>query len=124
MAAMDPRNPADWIALNLLPGLGPATLLRLVEQRGNPADVAYRLPVAELARSGRGRPPDVAALAGARRGLERRAEREALRCKRSEIQVICWDAPDYPEPLREIAVPPLVLYVRGRLTPGLLRVGV
>ena len=121
---MEPRDPVDWIALNFLSGLGPATLLPLAEARGGPAEVAYRLPLAELLRVARRQPPDVDRLARARKGLRRRAEREARRCRRAGIDLVCWDSTGYPELLRRIAVPPLLLYVRGCLEPDPLRIGV
>lgn len=38
-------------------------------------------------------------------------------CAEQEISVLPYDAPEFPERLRQIAVPPAVLYVKGMLPP-------
>ena len=38
-------------------------------------------------------------------------------CEEQEIAVLPFDAPEFPERLRRIAVPPAVLYVKGSLPP-------
>ena len=38
-------------------------------------------------------------------------------CEEQEISVLPYDAPEFPERLRQIAVPPAVLYVKGVLPP-------
>ena len=38
-------------------------------------------------------------------------------CEEQEIAVLPYDAPEFPERLRRIAVPPAVLYVKGSLPP-------
>ena len=37
------------------------------------------------------------------------------RCEEQEITILPYDAPEYPERLRRIALPPAVLYVKGNL---------
>jgi DNA processing protein len=49
---------------------------------------------------------------------QRRAEAEARRAAELGIRIVGLDAPEYPELLREIHDPPLVLYVRGSLVAG------
>ncbi len=46
---MPTRNPLDWIALNLLPGLGPISIARALEHIGDPHELAFRVPVRQLA---------------------------------------------------------------------------
>ena len=41
---MASNDPADWVALNLLPGLGPIHQNLLIGRFGCPREVAYRLP--------------------------------------------------------------------------------
>ena len=51
--------------------------------------------------------------------LEQRAldgtEETLARCEEQEISILPYDSPEYPERLRQIAVPPAVLYVKGAL---------
>jgi DNA processing protein len=121
---MDPRNPVAWIALNMLPGLGPATLLAALDRHGDPEEVAYRLPLQALPRLHGARMPDPDALARTRRGLRRRAAKELRLCQKSGIRPITWPDDDYPALFRELPSPPIVIYVRGRLPDRTLRVAV
>lgn len=43
------------------------------------------------------------------------AEQILLRCDRQNIRILTYTDTDFPERLRNIAVPPLVLYLRGKL---------
>ena len=45
---MEPAPTVDWIALNLLPGLGPISVRRAIDRYGDPAEIAYRLPIDEI----------------------------------------------------------------------------
>ena len=122
---MGPRNLADWIALNMLPGLGPVTLHAALERYGDPGTVAHDLPLAafrELPR--RSRRLDAGLIARERRGLRRRAEKELRLCRRAGVRPLAWPDPDYPAVLRELPDPPPILYVRGRLPHRALRVAV
>ena len=51
--------------------------------------------------------------------LERRSlegtEDVLTKCGEQEIAILPWDAPEYPERLRQIAIPPAVLYVKGTI---------
>ena len=121
---MSQGDPADWIALNFLPDVGPVGLRRALDLRGDVADVAYRMPAAALRELNRHGAPSTEQLAEARRGLRRRAEREWARCRRLGIRLLPWPDPDYPAALREIAAPPLLIYMKGRLPQRTLRVAV
>ena len=121
---MDPGNPADWIALNWLPELGPVGLRRALDRCGDVAEVAYRMPAAALRELGRQSALGAGQLAAARRGLRRRSERELARCRKLGIRPIPWPDPDYPVALREIAAPPLLVYLKGKLPHRAPRVAV
>jgi DNA processing protein len=95
-----------WLALALVPGLGPARARRLVERVGSP-EAARALGPGALAASGL----DPAAWADA--GV--RADRELAQLARLGASLRAWDEADYPPRLRALADPPLVLAVLGRL---------
>jgi DNA processing protein len=122
---VSPRNPADWIAVNMLPGLGPVTLHAALERFGDPALIAHDLPVSALeGLPRRAARIDAARIARARRGLRRRAEKELRLCRRRGVRLLPWPDPDYPAALRELPDPPLLLYLKGRLPQRALRVAV
>jgi len=120
---MPPSSPADWIAAASLPGLGPRALRDALRRFGSPAHVAHNAPIVELDSLVRGS-LDAAAVDEARRGLRRRAARLWKQCERGGIRQLLEHDEDYPAALREIHDPPLVLYMRGELPPGRLRIAV
>ena len=121
---MDPTSTVDWIALNLLPGLGPISTHRALERWGDPAEIAYRVPVEEIRALGRIAEEALPRVADARRDLRRRAERELERASRSGIAILPVAHPDYPAAIAEIHDAPIVLYVRGSLPAGVVRLAV
>ena len=121
---MPTRNPADWIALNLLPALGPIRIRRLLDHAGDPGDVAHRMPLGELGAIARMRGDEISEVSRARSGLAARAEREHQRSDRLGLRLLCWDDPDYPAALRTLPDPPPLLYLRGELPPGVVRIAV
>ena len=66
-------------------------------------------------RKKRGISPQEAELLEARSMTE--ADEVLARCEEQEIAVLPYDAPEFPERLRQIAVPPAALYVKGVLPP-------
>lgn len=101
-----------YIALNLVPGIGPVTVRQLLREFGTPEEI-LRQPRSRL---------------GELPGLgERLAEQlaawpehadvdgELRLAERGGVQLLTLDDPDYPAPLRELPDSPLVLYVRGDL---------
>lgn len=100
----------DWVSLHLAvlhrPRFG-AALLRY----GGTASRVLHAPRAELPEFA-----DVAwaALQDLRAALPWPEAEAAVRlCARRGITVVCRDAPEYPHSLRELADPPLLLFVRG-----------
>ncbi|MEW6516929.1 MAG: DNA-processing protein DprA [candidate division FCPU426 bacterium] len=109
--------PADrlaWIALNLIPGIGPSTA-HLLAQRCGSAAAVFSAPAAawQALRGGD-------SLAEHFRGFawEEAARRECERAAGLGVRVLTLEESDYPANLRFTSCPPPVLYVRGRLEPG------
>jgi DNA processing protein len=104
--ASDDRE--SWLLLWRVPGIGPATFFRLLEHFGSPRAV-LQAPAAQLREAGLGhdlareiRSADTASIAADLRWL-------AGPCRR---MITCQDS-DFPSRLREIAVPPPLLFVEG-----------
>lgn len=118
---MDPGNTLDWLAVHLLPGLGPAAAREAVARYQDPAAVAYRVPPEELAACGR---VDFGRIAEGRRGLRRRVEREVELCGRQDVRLVTLVDPAYPAALGEIGSAPVLLYQKGTIEPGVVRIAV
>ena len=100
-----------WLALGLCADLTPFRAHALLAAFGTP-EAALAAPVERLVAAGL--PTDAArALDEARE----RAGREAGRLRDAGATWLAWDDPAYPAALRAIADPPVVLAVRGALTP-------
>ncbi|HMP74929.1 MAG TPA: DNA-processing protein DprA [Kiritimatiellia bacterium] len=101
-----------YIALNMITALGPVRVRKLVAALGSP-EAVWEAGEEELRRTP-GIGPEVA------RGiLAQRPEVdptvEEQRAKKVGARLITCEDPDYPEPLKAIYDPPLVLYVCGTL---------
>lgn len=103
-----------WIAFATVDGIGPAKTRRLYERFGTLAR-AWREPASALTAAGIDGAA-VRAFLTARQKLD--PEAELTRLDRAGIQAITWDDEDrYPNLLRHVANPPVVLYQRGELLP-------
>ncbi len=101
----------EWIALNMTPGVGPRAAARLLERFGS-AEGVYGALRSELERL-RLRPEAVESIA--LRDRHEEAARELGRVRAMEgADILVLDDGSYPQLLREIADPPITLYVRGR----------
>jgi DNA processing protein len=98
-----------WLGLTRVEGLGVRGAHRLIEHLGSPR-AAYMASLTEL--EGCGVPAHVAQAIFAQAGLKD-AEKEIEAAAKAQCQLFAYDSPDYPPRLRQIADPPLVLYVRG-----------
>jgi len=86
--------------------------------------IAYRLPV-EVFRALPRLPADtVGKIAEARRSLRKRVDSELQHCDRLGIRILTRQDPDYPAALEPLPDRPLILYVKGTLPPGVVRVAV
>ncbi|MCC7358461.1 MAG: DNA-protecting protein DprA [Anaerolineales bacterium] len=103
-----------WIAFNLVKGIGPVKVRRLLDHFGD-LEAAWNAPLAALAAAGLDRRSleNLQAVRGS--GKLDAALREV---DRLGVQTLTWDDADYPRNLREIAQPPPVLYVKGALAPA------
>ena len=102
-----------WVAFNIVQGIGPVTVQRLIDYFGD-LEAAWGAVPLELARAGMDRRA-LDNLGAARARLDLDAEMEKL--DRLGAHVLTWDSPDYPERLRQIDASPPVIYVRGALKP-------
>ncbi len=103
------RREQAWLTLALVPGLGPAHARRLSERVGGP-EAACGLGRGALLAAGV--LPEAAAAWPAARAA---AAAECERLSALGASLLVWDGPGYPDRLRAIADPPLVLAVRGTL---------
>jgi len=102
-----------WLALTHVPGLGGATLRRLLERFGS-IEAIFAADPAALATIPRLRPEAIAALQTI--SLEAvKAELTALRA--AGIALLTWEDADYPIALHDLPDPPPVLFIRGTLHP-------
>lgn len=99
----------DWIALNMTPGVGPLAARRLLERFGSPGAVlqARRHELEAL----RLKPESIDSIIA--NDTVERAGQELERIKGLGGDILILDDGSYPAYLREIADPPLTLYVRG-----------
>ncbi|MFN2411984.1 MAG: DNA-processing protein DprA [Pyrinomonadaceae bacterium] len=99
----------EWIALNMTPGVGPRMATRLLEAFGSPDGVfhARRTQLESL----RVRPETIESII--KREFEEKAASELERVKALGGDILILDDGSYPNLLREIADPPITLYVRG-----------
>ncbi len=102
---------ADWIALNMIRGIGPRTANQLIDRFGTPAQVfaASRLSLEKA----RVKPETIQELHDSE--VLDKANAEIERLERLGAIVITLEDDDYPPLLREIYDPPIALYVRGDL---------
>lgn len=122
---MDTRE--QWLRLTLIPGLGPATIKKLISRFGS-ADNIARAGAKALAECSFLRQESIAALSGPAPPATVKIMGDTLRlAEKAGITILCWDDPLYPPLLKEISDPPPLLYVKGRprvlSSPGLALVG-
>jgi DNA processing protein len=102
-----------WLGFNQVKGIGPAKLQALLGHFGS-AERAWRATPDQLAAIG----VDARTIQSF---LDTRATLDLDQCLAqlagTDVTVLTWDSPDYPELLRQIAAPPPVIYTRGQLEP-------
>ena len=104
----------SWLALHLVEGLGAKTLSVLLERFGDTTSLlsANAKAISEAARI---RPALAERIATAMDAPELRTE--IKRVQGNGARVIPMSAPEYPRRLKEVNVPPVLLYCRGAM-PG------
>lgn len=106
--AQDLEEKRAWVGLNLLPSLTPRRRGLLLERFGGPKEAWEAL--------GRGPLPELFGAAAPQIWAERQKadpEEELRKAARAGAHILTLEDERYPEPLREIADPPPVLYVLG-----------
>jgi DNA processing protein len=103
-----------WIGLNLVEGIGPARAHRLAQACGSPEKV-FAMSLAELMEQGK----IGTEVAGRIKALDWpcRVEEELSRCRLVNCRILTLADEAYPALLRQISIPPPVIYLRGNLTP-------
>ena len=99
----------DWLALKLAPGLGTRLAARLITAFGHPRAV-FRAAPGEL--EAQGLAPLVARTLGQGPVFEE-AAKELEKVRQAGAELIAFSDPRYPEILRQIFDPPVVLYAKG-----------
>lgn len=103
------ENMKSWIALNMTPGVGPRAATKLLERFGSPDSVFQaRRPELEQLRI---KPETIESLM--KREFDEAAASEVENVRALGGDVLILDDGSYPYLLREIADPPITLYVMG-----------
>ncbi|MDI3341967.1 MAG: DNA-processing protein DprA [Sphaerobacter sp.] len=103
-----------WLGFHLVPGIGATRVARLREHFGS-LSAAWHADVADLRAAGLSERV-AAKLVTARSRIA--LDREMERIERAGVSIVTLADAAYPRLLREIPSPPLLLYVRGALTPA------
>ena len=100
-----------WIWLSSLSGIGPVTAARLLDRFGSPYEV-FNADAKEYMEVEGIRSSDIAKLAEKDVGA---ANKILASCAGSGIRILTFQDAEYPDRLRNIYDPPIVLYIRGAL---------
>ncbi len=99
----------EWISLNMTPGVGPRKATQLLERFGS-ADNVFHALRSEL-EGLRLKPETIQSIL--KKEFHEKAEEELSKVKESGGDILILDDGSYPYLLREIADPPITLYVKG-----------
>ncbi len=104
----------DFLQLSFTPGIGPTTVLRLLEELGDAGKVLHcsRRELQQIPNIGQRTSMAI------EQSQQRRSELadELAYCRERKIHILCYAQPEYPAILREIPAPPLVLFCEGNLS--------
>src|SRR5437764_7573391 len=104
---------ACWIALNRIPGIGPASFRALLDFFHEDVEAAWKAERKELAQAGLTRNTIENVITLRKTSTP---QRELEKLEKLRIRVITWQDKNYPSLLREIDDSPPVLYTYGKLT--------
>ncbi|MEX5213086.1 MAG: DNA-processing protein DprA [Nitrospiraceae bacterium] len=114
---MNDESLRAWLTLRAIERVGPATLAKLAEVCGSP-EAVLRAPIAELRTCGCNQELAEAIVRGVDLKTSAQIEQEIRLIHQSQVAVVsCFEA-EYPSRLNQIADPPPLLYVAGRLDPA------
>ncbi len=114
----------DWVALHLLPGLGPILTHRCLERFGDPGTIAWRVPVQALQQVPGFGAVSAGAIVAARRELRAGVEREIRLAEKRGIRLVQFGSPIYPAALETLPDPPILLYMCGEMPEAVARIAV
>ncbi|HIJ79725.1 MAG: DNA-processing protein DprA [Desulfobulbaceae bacterium] len=103
-------NLHNWLNLILTPGLGAATIRKLLSYFGSPQQI-LAASKADLLRCKMLHDETIDSLHNKRTAME--TQRQIDQAARQAVTILTWDDPAYPTLLREIHNPPLVIFVKG-----------
>lgn len=109
-----PPHTRYYLGFNLVPGMGPVRLQRLIEQCGS-IEAAWNATTDDLIAAGIDSKTS-ASLIKLRRERDLHAELEQV--IQADIAIVTLEDADYPKLLAEIPTAPPMLYVRGSLNPN------
>lgn len=100
----------NWLRLALIPAIGPTRARRLLESFRDPGNIlaASQKEIASVL-------GEAVAKAITKQGGEIDLDGQLRLIDKYKVDILTWDDPDYPENLRNIFDPPLVLFIRGRI---------
>ncbi len=99
----------EWLALSLTPQIGPTRCKRLLARFGTVENI-FRASLTELEAAGL---PAVSAQSIALGQSWKLADEELAKGANASVVIVTPSSPDYPNQLKHIYDPPMVLYVRG-----------
>jgi DNA processing protein len=106
----------------LLPGVGPLTARRALDLHGDPLEIAFRIPATAWSGLPGMDSATVEGILAARPSLMRLVEAEWEAAVRANTRIVSREDADYPSLLASLPDAPIVLYVRGQLPEGRVRV--
>ncbi len=112
---MSDSSVIDWMALSFVPGLGGRGIRQLMDRFGTPAAVFSACKNNKGLGKGCGVRKNVSAALANPAPLREKALSQLQRLQTGGAEAICPDDERYPHLLREIADPPPVLYVQGKI---------
>lgn len=117
MTTTDPSHRALRIALNAAPRLSRPAAYRLAQEPGRWADAGTAGPPGRLAAALGVPPAQMERALAVAKEAEALAARELAAAERLGATILLCGDPGYPDALRQLDLPPPVLYVRGNLPP-------
>ena len=101
-----------WVGFNLVPGIGPAKLLAMLNRFGSAESCwqAQPKPMRDLGIDER----SIDNLQTARKTID--LDREMEKIERANVGVLCWESADYPPILKSLTNAPPLLYIRGEFS--------
>lgn len=100
------------IALNMMEGIGPVTVLKMINILGPPQDLFYISEDELMNRCGGVIPRSILLKFISQRHTVNWKE-ELIKAEEKSVNILTWDDPGYPSQLKSIYDPPVVLYFKG-----------